>query len=178
MKSIHFGLSVGLLLLAGCAASSADDDAGNNGSDDSEAVHVEEATPAEASVEAYERFWDIVIEASEIPDPDYPPLQDVATGDGLETMTLMLTELDAQGHYTSGAPGLEPTVVGLVPEEEPEEAVIHDCIDTNSYQLMSAANDEPVEGEEYGARMAQVTLDSHEGDWVVSSVAIWEIGSC
>jgi len=72
--------------------------------------------------------------------------------------------------------GLEPVQETLL-EGDVQQVVVIDCADTSGTKVLDA-DGQPVAGEEYGAKEIQARAELLDGYWIVTKVAVQEIGSC
>src|SRR5690625_4745604 len=88
----------------------------------------EEAAEASA-LEAYEGMWEIVVEASHDGNSDPDELENYAQGEALALMRNTLEGVAEDGAQVQGEPVLNPEVIEMTPEGEPDTVEVLDCVD-------------------------------------------------
>lgn len=180
---LHAALVVTLVLAAtGCASSSGDNPgpASPSPQDSPEPTGDEPAPEAAetAALRAYDSMWEVVVEASHEGEPDPPELGDYASGDALALMRHMLEGAAEDEAAVEGEPVLDPEVVDVSPEDDPDTAVLLDCADGSEWiEHVEGASDEN-EDSSTGHREIDATVSSDGLSWRVSELRIWEPGSC
>lgn len=134
--------------------------------------------PSESAIAAYERYWRVVAESGAIPDPDYGPLDQVASGAALETARQLAQDALDAGERTEGGPLHEAAVTESYPAAAPHRFVVTDCMDSSEWPVLEAATGEPVEGEEYGTGKVEALVEQIDDQWLVTEVVILGLGTC
>ena len=123
-------------------------------------------------------MWKAYVDASRIPDPQFPDLARYAQGDALTVFVNGLTSMRREGLISRGDVVLHPKVTALRPNASPPTAEIEDCADTSKTQLVkkdgSAYQDTPGGRQSAKATVSQVG----EGVWKVTSFALLGVGTC
>jgi hypothetical protein len=134
--------------------------------------------PFEAAAAAYVRFHDVLDEAAAIPDPNYPPLDEVAAGRGLEAARSALESLADQGLRNTGKHTFEFEVKDWAPADQPTEVALIVCSDSSDTLIVDVSTGEAAEGEDYGKRRIEALVELREGSWIVTDLAVGAMGSC
>jgi len=123
-------------------------------------------------------MWKAYVDASRIPDPQFPDLARYAQGDALTVFVNGLTSMRRDGLISRGDVVLHPKVTALRPNASPPTAEIEDCADTSKTQLIkkdgSAYQDTPGGRQSAKATVTQIS----EGVWKVTSFALLGVGTC
>lgn len=151
---------------------------GDSSSAADELVPEEIADPGEAAIASYERYWRTVAESGAIPDPDYAPLAQVASGAALETARQLAQDALEAGERTEGGPLHDAAVTESYPAAAPHRFVVTDCMDSSEWPVLEAATGEPVEGEEYGTGKVEALVERIDDQWLVTEVVILGLGTC
>ncbi|GAB4001736.1 hypothetical protein GCM10029992_38050 [Glycomyces albus] len=107
--------------------------------------------PEQAAIAAYLRYWDTVVAAFADPDGDFTEFEAVAADGALEhAISIEQRALD-EGLHGTGTPTHEVTVKETLLTDEVQQVVVTDCSDSSDTAVLDA-EDNPVPGEEYGAR--------------------------
>ncbi len=136
------------------------------------------ADPGEAAIAAYERYWRTVAESGAVPDPDYGPLSQVASGAALETAQQLAQDALEAGERTEGGPLHDAAVTESYPSAAPHRFVVTDCMDSSEWPVLEAVTGEPVEGEEYGTGRVEALVEQIDDQWLVTEVVILGLGTC
>lgn len=133
--------------------------------------------PLEAGVAAYERYWDIITTELESPDGDFTAFEAVASGQALEyARSIEQRGVDEQVHG-SGEFTHDIEVKDSLINTDTMQVVVTDCSDSSGTQVLDA-NNEPVAGEQYGPKQIEARVELIDGVWLVTVIAVQEIGSC
>jgi hypothetical protein len=135
------------------------------------------ADPEEAAIAAYTRYWDTILASFAAPDGDFADLEAIASGQALE-YAIAIEQRGLDEHvYGTGEMTHSPAIKDALLEGEVQQVVVVDCADTTGTQVLNAEG-EPVAGEEYGAKEIQARAELLDGYWVITEIAVQEIGSC
>lgn len=133
--------------------------------------------PQSAAIAAYQRFWNTITAELAVPDGDFSALEMVASGQALEyAQSIEQRGVDEQVHGT-GEFTHEIEVKESLLTDEAQQIVVTDCSDSSGTQVLDA-NDEPVAGEKYGPSHIEARIEHLDGRWLVTVIAVQEIGSC
>lgn len=155
-----------LLAVTGCSEPAADTDGAATAGARPQPADTAAAGDEDAALAAYTGMWDAVVAASHGDEDASRALDDHAVGAAREIMRTALDEAAAAG-TAEGEPVLAPTVT----VENPELAVVADCVDDSAWRTGGATGTA-------GPRKVDATL-IHDGlAWRVSELRIWEAGSC
>jgi hypothetical protein len=134
-------------------------------------------TGGATALDAYRAMWKAYVDASRIPDPQFPDLTRYAQGDALSVFVNGLTSMQRDGLMSRGDVVLHPKVTTVRPNASPPTVDIEDCADTSKTQLVkkdgSAYQDTPG-----GRQSTKVTVTQVDGAWRVTSFALWGVGTC
>jgi hypothetical protein len=161
--------AVMLMLLTSCSGSF---DVGDRATDDdAEAAESTSTTVdprAPAVLKAYEAYWTALLASADPPDPKSGQLTEHATGDELERVRSVLSELQRAGDVMRGSYGHDVSVRSI----DDADAVVADCLAPRT-TIHDGATGEVTVGETGGSGLvtAQMVLD---GD--VWKVALIEAG--
>lgn len=134
-------------------------------------------TAEDMALEAYEQMWGVVVEASHEGEADPPDLEVYASGDALALMRQTLEGAVEDQAEVTGEPVLDPEVVGVSPEADPNSVTILDCADGSDWMEEAETGTEDAE-DPSGSRQIDATVN-HDGlSWRVSELRIWEPGTC
>lgn len=134
--------------------------------------------PYAAAVAAYERYWRTVADATTIPDPNYPQLDEVAAGQALESARSLVQSGVDENHIGTGYPSHTAEVTEVYPTDDPTELAIADCMDSTGWLVLDAASGEPIPDEEYGTSKVSALVEWVDDQWLVTEVLKQRIGSC
>jgi len=133
--------------------------------------------PEEAAIVAYTRYWDTITAELAAPDGEYSAFGEVASEQALEyAKSIEQRGVDEQVHGT-GEFTHEISVKESVITDEVQQVVVTDCSDSSDTQVLNA-DDEPVADEEYGPSHIEARVEHLDGRWLVTVIAVQEIGSC
>jgi hypothetical protein len=133
--------------------------------------------PEEAAVAAYTRYWDTVMAALEAPDGDFSDFEAIASDQALEhAKAIEQSSLDENTHG-SGTLGHDITIKDTLLTDEVRQVVVVDCADSTGTQVLDAEGN-PVAGEQYGYREVQARIELLDERWIVTELAVQELGSC
>lgn len=133
--------------------------------------------PQEAAIAAYARYWNTITAELEAPDGNFTALEVVASGQALEyAMSIEQRGVDEQLHGT-GEFSHDIEVKDSVITNDAAQVVVTDCSDSSDTQVLDA-NNTPVAGEEYGPSRIEARVELIDGRWLVTVIAVQEIGSC
>ncbi|MEU6858531.1 hypothetical protein AB0B28_06635 [Glycomyces sp. NPDC046736] len=170
-----------LLAAAACSESSPDDAASSADETPSTATApLPPETindPEAAAIAAYTRYWDTLMSAFADPDGDLSEYEAIAEGQALEHAQATEEGWIAEGVHGGGAIVHHVEVKESLLTDEVQQVVLVDCADTTGTQVFGA-DGEPVEGEVYGYREIQSRVELLDGFWIVTVMAVQEIGSC
>lgn len=125
----------------------------------------------------YERMWEVVVEASHAGDPDPPELETYASGDALALMKQTLEGAAEDQADVGGEPELDPEVVEVSPDANPNSVTILDCADGSDWVERDASGTVDGEGPS-GSRQIDAVVTNEGLSWRVSELRIWEPGTC
>ncbi|GAB4001249.1 hypothetical protein GCM10029992_36190 [Glycomyces albus] len=133
--------------------------------------------PEQAAIAAYTRYWDTVEASFATPDGDFADLEAIAAEQALEyAKSIEQRAIDENVHGTGEAAHdiaiKETSLTGEV-----QQIVVIDCVDTTNWQVLDA-EDNPVPGEEYGTKEIQGRIELLDEHWIVTVMAVQEIGTC
>jgi hypothetical protein len=134
--------------------------------------------PSAAAVAAYERYWRTVAEATTIPDPNYPELDEVAAGQALESARSLVQGGVDENRIGTGYPSHTAEVTEVYPTADPTELAIADCMDSTGWLVLDADSGEPIPDEEYGTSKVSALVERVDDRWLVTEVLKQRIGSC
>jgi hypothetical protein len=133
--------------------------------------------PLDAGVAAYQRYWDTITAELAAPDGDFTAFTEVASGQALEyAQSIEQRGVDDQVHG-SGAFTHDIEIKDSLITNESMQVVVTDCSDSSGTQVLDA-NNEPVVGEEYGPKHIEARVEQIDEKWLVTVIAVQEIGSC
>ncbi|MGH9185107.1 MAG: hypothetical protein ACRD0U_04720 [Acidimicrobiales bacterium] len=113
------------------------------------------------AIAQYNRYWVVFYEAAAIPDPDYPPLAEVATGGQLARDQDLLIDLRNRGlRVEGGVEASAPTVLSV----SETEIVLHDCFVEDS-RVVRVATGEVVSGDDNTGASYRLTMVNEGGVW-------------
>ena len=123
-------------------------------------------------------MWRAYVEASRIPDPDYPDLARYAQGNALDVFVNGLTSMVEQGLVGVGDVVLNPQPTGARPDATPPQVDIEDCVDTSGSRLVKQ-DGSPYQDTPGGRRAARATAVQLSDDtWRVSEFGLFDVGTC
>ncbi|MGH9186072.1 MAG: hypothetical protein ACRD0U_09705 [Acidimicrobiales bacterium] len=118
------------------------------------------------AIAQYNRYWVVFYEAAAIPDPDYPPLAEVATGLDLARTQDLFIDLRNRGLRGEGrAEASAPTAVSV----SEIEIVLHDCFLADS-RLVNVATGEVTDEDDNTPQSYRITMVNEGGGWKVTDV--------
>jgi hypothetical protein len=136
----------------------------------------EAPSPEEAALLAYEAMWDVIVEESHDPNPDYSELEQYAQGDALALLQHGLDAESDEGVISRGEPVFDPEVAST----EDNRVEIEDCMDSTTWlreDIETGELSEPSPESPLLSRVeAAATFDGLS--WKVSELRIWELGTC
>ncbi|MCK9872408.1 hypothetical protein [Nocardiopsis dassonvillei] len=162
-------------LIAGCAPQEGEPDPQPSGPSDSSPSP--EPTAEEAALQAYESMWDVVVEASHEGESDPPELEQYATGEVLALMRQTLEGAAEDEADVRGEPVLNPEVVEVSPQDNPDTVALLDCLDGSEWVEQDGADPQGEEGSSSN-RQVDAAVNSDGLSWRVSELRIWEPGTC
>lgn len=174
-------LSGSALAIALAACTSEDTDSTAPPTDEASAstypVPEEISDPQQAAVAAYTHYWDTILSSFAAPDGDFAELEAIASGQALEyAIAIEQRGLD-ENVYGTGQMTHDLEIKDALLEGDVQQVVVIDCADTSGTKVLDA-DGQPVVGEEYGAKEIQARAELLDGYWIVTEVAVQEIGSC
>ncbi|MCP2325165.1 hypothetical protein HDA40_003672 [Hamadaea flava] len=137
-------------------------------------------TPDQAkqhAIDAYLAFQNAFEKASAAGDPNYPDLAKYGTGAALTLYTNGLKSAKSQGLLGRGQTVFHPKIASLSPPAAPTKASVQDCMDTSRTSRYKA-DGSPYKDTPGGLRLTLADVERINGNWMVTSVAIREVGSC
>ncbi|MCH7229964.1 hypothetical protein L0U85_03690 [Glycomyces sp. L485] len=177
-------LALTAALTGACTASdgsSADPIGSESGSPGSavESSHAPEdiTDPEQAAVAAYLRYWEVVTAAFEDPDGDFTEFDAVAAEQALEYAQSIEQRGATEDVHGAGAMTHEVAVKDSRIDDEAQQVVVTDCADSTDTQVLDT-DGRPVAGEEYGPSHVEALVELVDGRWLVTQIAVQEIGSC
>jgi hypothetical protein len=170
-----------LLTLAGCSASSPPSAPGTSAPSAVQTSDTVPSTPADAgaasALDAYRGMWRAYVEAIRIPDPSYPDLARYTQGDALQVLVTGLTSVRDDGLVGVGDVTINPRVVAERPGT-PTTVDIEDCVDTSQSHLVKR-DGSPYQDNPGGRQSARATTtEVSPGRWMVTSFALFGVGTC
>jgi hypothetical protein len=177
-----FLAALGMALASGCSDDrnrAEPDSPSGSSTDDAPATLAPEAIddPERAAIAAYARYWDTILSSFAAPDGDFSDLEAIASGQALEyAIAIEQRGLD-EDVYGTGDMTHDTEIKDALLEGDMQQVVVIDCADTTGTQVLDA-NGEPVAGEEYGAKEIQARAELVDGFWIITELAVQEIGSC
>jgi len=135
------------------------------------------ADPTEAAIAAYTRYWTTLMDSFASPDGDFSEYETIAADQALEQAQATEEGWIADGVHGGGAIVHHVEVKDSLLTDEVQQVVLIDCADTSGTQVLDA-DGKPVEDEQYGYREVQSRVEMLDGLWVVTAMAVQEIGSC
>lgn len=135
------------------------------------------ADPEDAAIAAYTRYWTTLMQSFAAPDGDFTEFAAIAAGEALEQAQATEEGWIADGVHGGGAIVHHVTVKDSLLTDEVQQVVLTDCADTTGTQVLDGDGN-PVEDEKYGYREIQSRVELLDGFWVVTAMAVQEIGSC
>lgn len=133
--------------------------------------------PEEAAIAAYTRYWDTVMSALEDPDGDFSDFEAIASGQALEhAQAIEQSSLDENVHG-AGTLGHDVSIKDTLLTDGVQQVVVIDCADSTGTQVLDAEGN-PVADEEYGFREVQARIEFLDQRWIVTVMAVQEVGSC
>ncbi|MCD0444261.1 hypothetical protein LO763_11575 [Glycomyces sp. A-F 0318] len=133
--------------------------------------------PEQAAIAAYTRYWEQAMRSFAAPDGDFTEFEALATGQALEQAIAIEQRGIDEGTHGEGDIIHHVTVKDTLLTDEVQQVVLIDCADSTQTQVLDA-EDNPVAGEEYGYREVQSRVELLDGYWIVTAMAVQEIGSC
>jgi hypothetical protein len=135
------------------------------------------ADPGEAAIAAYTRYWATLMQSFTAPDGDFSEFAAIAADQALEHAQLTEEGWIADGVHGDGAIVHHVTVKDSLITDEVQQVVLLDCADTTGTRVFDGDGN-PVEDEQYGYREIQSRVELLDGYWIVTAMAVQEIGSC
>lgn len=133
--------------------------------------------PQDAAIAAYTRYWDTVTASAAAPDGDYSEFEAISAEQALEYAVSIEAEAFTNGTRMTGVIRHNPSVKDSVITEEITQIVVLDCADSSDMRTVDQQGN-TVPGESYGPQEVQARVELLEGMWVVTVMAIQEVGSC
>jgi hypothetical protein len=129
-----------------------------------------EELAGEAALEAYEQYWDAVIEARSVPDPRSQELERYAGDTALANEQSFLLFLEEQGVRYRGQPTQEPEVVDVQLGESPVVR-IEDCIDSTEWLPVRIDTGESAAAPDQNLRVPnRATVEQIGDQWLVTEL--------
>ena len=123
-----------------------------------------------AALEAYEQYWDAVIEARSVPDPRSPELERYAGDTALANEQSFLLFLEEQGVRYEGQPTQDPEVVDVQLGEIPVVR-IEDCIDSTEWLPVRIDTGESAAAPDQNLRVPnRATVEQIGDQWLVTEL--------
>jgi hypothetical protein len=123
-------------------------------------------------------MWKAYVDASRIPDPQFPDLRRYAQDDALTVFINGLTTMHRDGLISRGDVVLHPTITAIRPDASPPTVDIDDCADTSQTQLIKK-DGSPYRDNPGGRQSAKATVTQvNDRVWRVTSFALYGVGSC
>lgn len=172
-----------VVLASGCAADQGATDPTESASDPSADRTAENLAPEaiddpeEAAMAAYTRYWDTVEAAFANPDGDFTDFEAIASGQALEYAKSIEQRAIDEHVHGAGGPTQDLSIKETLLTDEVQQVVVIDCQDTTDWQVLDG-NDVAVEGEAYGPKEIQARIEMLDGRWIVTIMAVQEIGTC
>ncbi|WP_335989894.1 hypothetical protein [Glycomyces sp. MUSA5-2] len=182
MLAARLAALVSVVLAAAACTDAASDDASTPTDDASSASAAPvppEAIedPEAAAIAAYTRYWDTLTAAAAAPDGDYSEFDAISADQALEYAVAIESEAFENGNRMIGTVGLNPSVKDAVIGDDLTQVIVRDCADTSGMQTLNQ-DGEPVAGESYGPQEVQARVELIAGMWIITVLAIQEVGSC
>ncbi len=133
--------------------------------------------PESAAVAAYERYWAPITAAFAAPDGDFSEFSAVAGGTALDYAIAIEQRGIDEGVHGAGAMSHQITVEDELVSDAATQFVLSDCADSSGTTVLDAEG-QPVAGEAYGPSRIQARVELVEGQWLVTVIAVQELGSC
>jgi hypothetical protein len=185
-RGARLGLAVALL--AALVACSGDDDppATSTPTPSPTATSTPSPTPTtpplsaedRAALKVYRKFWDAVVEARSIPNPQSKALPRLAGDTALTDEQAFLVLLEREGVVYEGRPKLSPEITDR--DAAPTRAVtITDCVDASDWKSVRVATGEPAAAPGQASRFYTVSRVERVGDvWLVTKVSTDRSRTC
>jgi len=133
--------------------------------------------PEQAAIAAYTRYWDTAMASLAAPDGDFAELEAIASGQALEQAKAIEQRGIDEGVHVQGDLVHNLEVKDTLLEGDTQQVILIDCADSTATQILDA-DGKPVADEEYGYREVQSRVELLDGYWIVTAMAVQEIGSC
>ncbi|MEU5874216.1 hypothetical protein AB0A73_22000 [Glycomyces sp. NPDC047369] len=171
------------VLLAGAACTDADSDDTPTPTDDASSTSAAPVPPEAiedpeaAAIAAYTRYWDTLAAAAAAPDGDYSEFDAISADQAREYAVGIESEAFGSQTRMAGVISHTPSVKDAVVTDEVTQVVVLDCADSTGVETLDLDGN-PVAGESYGPQEVQARVELIEGAWMVTVLAIQEVGSC
>jgi hypothetical protein len=135
---------------------------------------------AQKSLSAYRAMWAAFEKALSIPDPGYPALRQVTTGDARTILVKTVQSAKDKGLKGTGGATFKPEVVEIAPSTHPTKVTIRDCLNTSGSHLVKATPGGTPYKDQPGGRQLTIAIVQRQddGSWKVNSVGTRDVGTC
>jgi hypothetical protein len=133
--------------------------------------------PEDAAIAAYTRYWDTLTASAAAPDGNYSEFEAISADQALEYAVSIESEAFDNGTRMTGTISHSPSVKDSVVTDDATQVVVLDCADSSDMESIDQDGN-AVAGESYGPQEVQARVELLEGMWIVTVMAIQEVGSC